>query len=173
MCAQHRLKKSEFLEVRLPHPTKQAFMARCRLDGRSASEAVRGFIDGYLSAPSPPASPGRPARLLVAGAALLAFGLAAAPSFARTSVGGDFARLDLDHDGRVSMAEFDRAAAVQVALSPRPAGWLANVGLEPVRAQPALSGALRIQVTAAAFAVVDADRDGGISLAEYRRWRGA
>ena len=173
MTAQRRLKKSEFLEVRLPHPTKQAFMERCRLDGRSASEAVRGFIDGYLSAPTQTAPSGRPARLIVAAAALFACGLAAAPSFARTTVSGDFARLDLDHDGRVSPAEFEQAATVQIALSAGPAGWLANVGLEPAHAQPTLSETLRIQVTAAAFTQVDADRNGAISLAEYRRWRGA
>ena len=43
-----KLKKSESLEIRLPYPTKQAFMARCRDDGRSASDALRAFIDGYL-----------------------------------------------------------------------------------------------------------------------------
>ncbi len=46
-------KKSETLEVRLPHAAKQAFMARCREDGRSASEVIREFIDGYLTRPSP------------------------------------------------------------------------------------------------------------------------
>ena len=29
-----RLKKSETLEIRLPHPTKLAFMASCRAEGR-------------------------------------------------------------------------------------------------------------------------------------------
>lgn len=45
-------KKSETLEVRVPHATKQAFMARCREDGRSASEVIREFIDGHLARPS-------------------------------------------------------------------------------------------------------------------------
>ena len=73
----------------------------------------------------------------------------------------------------MSPAEFEHAATVQIALSAGPAGWLANVGLEPAHAQPTLSETLRIQVTAAAFTQVDADRNGAISLAEYRRWRGA
>ena len=33
-------KKSESLEIRLPFDTKQAFMARCRDEGVTASEAV-------------------------------------------------------------------------------------------------------------------------------------
>jgi len=46
-------KKSEVLEVRVPYATKDAFMKRCRDDGRTASEEVRRFIDrkiaGYTS----------------------------------------------------------------------------------------------------------------------------
>ncbi|HWU15345.1 MAG TPA: hypothetical protein VN157_15200, partial [Caulobacter sp.] len=41
-------KKSDMLEVRLPHETKVAFMARCRETRRTASEAVRVFIDQEL-----------------------------------------------------------------------------------------------------------------------------
>ena len=39
-------KKTETLEIRLDHAAKDAFMARCRAEGRTASEALRGFIDG-------------------------------------------------------------------------------------------------------------------------------
>src|SRR5205809_809617 len=49
MSERTKLKKSESLEIRLPYPTKQAFMARCRDDGRSASDAMRGFIDYHLA----------------------------------------------------------------------------------------------------------------------------
>jgi hypothetical protein len=171
MDEQRRLKKSEFLEVRLPHPTKQAFMARCRSDGRSASETVRGFIESHLSGRSPPRAPRPRLRLAAAGAALLACGLAAAPSFARTTASADFARLDLDRDGRVSLAEFDRGARVQVALAPAASGWLQTVGLAPAPRQPPLNDSLSRAVLAAAFRQIDADRDGSVSLAEYRRWR--
>ena len=41
MSEPRKLKKSESLEIRIPYPTKQAFMARCRDGGRSASEALR------------------------------------------------------------------------------------------------------------------------------------
>jgi hypothetical protein len=43
-------KKSETLEVRLPFETKTAFMALCRARGRSASDAVRGFIEAEIGA---------------------------------------------------------------------------------------------------------------------------
>ena len=42
-------KKSEPIEIRLPYAAKQAFMARCRARGVSASQALRGFIDGEIA----------------------------------------------------------------------------------------------------------------------------
>lgn len=102
-----RLKKSESLEVRIPHPTKQAFMARCQADGLSASEAVRGFIDARL-AEGPKAKPRRSLRLAAGLVAAAAMGAMALPSLARTLPSADFARMDLNGDGRISAAEFAR-----------------------------------------------------------------
>lgn len=99
-------KKSETLEVRLPHAAKTAFMARCRDSGQTASEAVRGFIEGELAARSRL----RSWRIAAAALAGLAVGAVAAPSLAQT-VGGDraaFERMDRNHDGVVSYAEFRR-----------------------------------------------------------------
>lgn len=108
-----RLKKSETLEIRLPHPTKLAFMARCREDGHSASETLRAFIDGHLEgrlggrdAPSPA---GRRARRLIAGTVFAAaIGAIALPSLARPSLRADFDRLDLNADHAISVTEFSR-----------------------------------------------------------------
>jgi hypothetical protein len=111
MTETRRLKKSETLEVRLPHPTKLAFMARCRDEGVSASEAVRGFIEGRLETG---ATPARTRRLpLIAAGALAAAAMAAvaAPSLARTGPPADFARLDADRDGRLTPAELSRLDA--------------------------------------------------------------
>lgn len=47
-------KKSESLEIRIPYPTKTAFMALCQARGRSASEDLRGFIEQQLAAPAAP-----------------------------------------------------------------------------------------------------------------------
>ena len=81
-------KKSETLEIRLPYETKTAFMSRCRDDGRTASEAVRRFIeqeitDERASARTAPTR-GRAWwwQALAAGAVGLAVGTVAAPSLA-------------------------------------------------------------------------------------------
>lgn len=41
-------KKSEMIEVRLPHSKKEAFKRACEEDGITVSHAVRTFIDAYL-----------------------------------------------------------------------------------------------------------------------------
>lgn len=107
MTEPRRLKKSESLEIRIPHPTKEAFMARCRADGRSASEALRTFIDQQLEAPTKPRASRRGLRLLVGAAIAAAVGAAALPSLARPSTtAAPFDRIDANHDGVISRAEY-------------------------------------------------------------------
>jgi len=103
-------KKSETLEIRLPHATKTAFMGRCRSDGRTASEALRRFIDGEIARD---AHAPRGVRLgwrqvLAAAVAGLAIGAVAAPSLAQSTPPSRvaFDRLDRDHNGVVSFDEF-------------------------------------------------------------------
>lgn len=98
-------KKSETLEIRLPYQTKTAFMARCRGEGRTASDAVRGFIEGEVE--------GRPTRsrsrlwIAVAATLGLAIGAAAAPSLAQTTPDRTvFGKLDRNGDGVLSYEEF-------------------------------------------------------------------
>ena len=47
-------KKSETLEIRIPYPTKTAFMEKARAEGRAASEIVREQIDAYLNEEAEP-----------------------------------------------------------------------------------------------------------------------
>jgi len=109
MTAPTRLKKSETLEIRLPYPTKLAFMARCRDEGRSASEALRGFIDGEIG--QPPARNPLQVRLIVGALIAAAMGAVALPSLAQPSFSAaEFARLDANHDGKITFAEFQAGA---------------------------------------------------------------
>ena len=110
MSAPRKLKKSESLEIRIPYPTKQAFMARCRDEGRSASEAVRGYIEGQLdAAPKPAPRRTTPWRLIAGAAIVAAMGAAAVPSLARPGLNAaEFAALDRNHDGVLTYAEFQR-----------------------------------------------------------------
>lgn len=102
-------KKSESLEIRIPHPTKQAFMARCQAEGRSASEVLRDLIDRRLE-PAPRRS--RRRWRLAAGALVVAgMAAAAAPTLARPSLQAEFQRLDANRDQVVTLDELSRADA--------------------------------------------------------------
>ncbi len=114
MTASRAPKKSESLEIRIPYPTKQAFMARCQADGLTASEALRGFIDRHLDAPAPRRLAGRPLNRKthwIAGALIAAaVGAVAVPSLALPALShsASFEQLDANHDGVLSQAEFNR-----------------------------------------------------------------
>jgi hypothetical protein len=149
-------KKSETLEIRLPYAQKQAFMARCKREGRSASEALRGLIEQALEEPR---APSLPLRWAAVGLAAVSLGAVAAPSLARPSLPAQFARLDADHDGRLSLAEFERGAGLQITLGSGAAHGLA--------AAADREGLLRRE-----FGRVDTDGDGEIALGEFRRYYG-
>lgn len=48
MTKQRPEKKTEMIEVRLPHSKKEAFKQACEEEGITVSHAVRTFIDAYL-----------------------------------------------------------------------------------------------------------------------------
>ncbi|HEY4031882.1 MAG TPA: EF-hand domain-containing protein [Caulobacteraceae bacterium] len=148
-------KKSETLEIRLPYAQKQAFMARCQAEGCSASAALRGFIEQTIAEPR---RPSRRWRWAAVGLAAVSLGAVAAPSLARPSLPAQFARLDVDRDGRLSLAEFERGASLQLTLGPGAAHDLAPTDRE---------GLLRRE-----FGRIDANRDGEIALDEFRRYYG-
>ena len=103
-------KKSETIEVRLSHEAKAAFMERCRHEQRTASEAIRLFIDNQLDRR---ANPHRRRvvswRIVAAGVAGAVLGIgAAAPSlaWAAQNTRPAFDQLDRNHDGLLSYEEF-------------------------------------------------------------------
>ncbi|MDH4988714.1 EF-hand domain-containing protein [Aminobacter anthyllidis] len=120
-------KKSETLEIRIPHETKQALMARSRAEGRPASEVVRSFIDAYLAeaACSPPQTAwersmakfrtySRPAMALLA--AFVAVGgvsLAVSPATALPDLQAAFKELDANGNGVISSSEFGSGALIR------------------------------------------------------------
>ena len=141
-------KKSETLEVRLPHAVKQAFMARARTQGRTASAVLREFVDSYLAGASPPeARPMikrylKPAAATTAAASALAlYALTPSAVAAAPDLKSVFAELDRDRDGAISSAEFiDRQTDVlsaritralhRVELAQARAHFLTTLGIE-------------------------------------------
>ena len=126
-----RPKKSETLEVRLSHATKQAFMLRCRQQGCSASEVVRRFIEDFLTAPVvlplPKQSETRMASLrrfadiasatlagLVAVGALTLASIT--PSSAWPDLRATFAELDGNADGNIDLEEFLARSKIDVFM---------------------------------------------------------
>ncbi|HEX2762362.1 MAG TPA: EF-hand domain-containing protein [Allosphingosinicella sp.] len=103
-------KKNDSIEIRLPDETKAAFREKCRREGRTASEAVRSFIDEQIE---PRALSRRRRRSLwrigaaVAAGAVLGGGIAA-PSIAASAqtTRSAFHALDRDRDGMLTYEEF-------------------------------------------------------------------
>jgi hypothetical protein len=110
MASAKSTKKNDSIEIRLPDETKAAFREKCRREGRTASDAVRSFIDEQIE---PRAGLRRRRRslwrigLAVAAGAVLGGGLAA-PSIAASSDNSRsaFRALDRDHDGALTYEEF-------------------------------------------------------------------
>ncbi|MGF1463198.1 MAG: hypothetical protein ACFB2Z_08520 [Maricaulaceae bacterium] len=121
-----REKKSETLEVRLSYAKKQAFMAACRDQGTTASDAVRGFVDAYVRetgrvriatlAKELSMTPIRHPLKSLGGAlaaACAALAITAAPSAADDKL---FKSFDRDADGRISTAELGDQSTPIVAV---------------------------------------------------------
>lgn len=146
-------KKSETLEIRIPHGTKQALMARSRAEGRPASEVVRGFIDAYLAEaaclPTPTAwernmtklrACSRPTMALLATlAAVGGVSLAVSPATALPDLEAAFRQLDTDGNGVLSADEFGSGRMIRKL---GPGGASAGAAANEVPALPAPSGAV-------------------------------
>ena len=160
-------KKSDTLEIRIPHATKAAFMSRCQADGANASETVRAFIDDHLAARSRANDKRTWVRWAAGLAAALGLGATALPTLARPLERAGFDQLDRDGSGALSIPEF--ADGADVSLRVDAGGGLPAVGgrfnLDP--ADPD-DRALRRVILRRAFLRRERNCDGGLSFDEFR-----
>ena len=164
-------KKSETLEIRIPHETKTAFMSICRAEGVSASDVLRTCISRHLEpAGRTPVhwtkefrmafleNPRR-RHILLGSAGALAAAIAilslAVPAQAAVDprLIAVFDWLDGDHNGRVGRAEY------LVASESAPPLGAVGIVVETPMAPPN-------QTHEALFRRLDADGDGSLTLAE-------
>ena len=187
-------KKDDTLEVRLPQETKQAFMERCKAEGSTASDTVRGFIEGHLAKPLSAKEPAfyRPAASFAAIAAFAAVGIALftpTPSRAAPDLKSMFQEMDTNKDGKVSETEFaarrpmmarrdgagpgqagfggppPRADVIFIA-GPPPGAPMGPPPGPPPGMQP-LSDKDREAFRAKMFGETDANKDGAVSFEEF------
>ena len=110
MAVTRPLKKNGSIEIRLPDQTKAAFLLACRREGRTASDAIRTFIDDQLKRPTRTAPAlGSFWRTGIAGLIGATLGLgAAAPSIAQSNQPSRsaFEELDRNRDSTLTYEEF-------------------------------------------------------------------
>ncbi|MFZ5747326.1 MAG: hypothetical protein ACOY45_06670 [Pseudomonadota bacterium] len=165
------LKKSDSIEVRLPHATKQAFMDRCRAQGRTASEAVRGFVEEMVA--GTPRRSGSLVRSLGAGIVLAAvaaivWSMSARWHAPRAHFLTEFAAMDADRDGALTRAEYDGA---EHAARRRFGEEQTPLLLLPIADAHGVRRGFAVDVAHSRFERVDLDRSGTITPAEYQLHR--
>lgn len=100
-------KKSDTIEVRLPHAVKRAFMDQCHAQGRTASDVVRGFVEAHLA--EGPEDPPLWRRWFRPVAAMAMLGGLALVMPSAVASGPDlrpsFALIDRNHDGLLTPDE--------------------------------------------------------------------
>jgi hypothetical protein len=170
-------KKSETLEVRIPHEVKDALMRKAHAEGRSASEVVRKFIDSYLAAHPKEARSmligfWKPAA--VAGAAAIAIvstAISPAPSHAKPDLRSVFQTLDRNRDGNISLSEFLSDASDPNVEKMHHAHMKDAAGhkqMTAAHAQMMKGGKASGAMLRTHFAKLDSNSDGSITFAEFQ-----
>lgn len=172
-------KKSETIEVRLPHKVKSALMSKARAEGRSASDVIRQSIDFYLAVEPKEARPmlitlWKSAALIGAGSlALVLTSISATSSQAKPDLKSVFETLDRNHDGAIRIDEFLRDASDPAIEKMHHAhmkdaaghGGMAAMHGEMMRAEHDKASD---QMLRAHFAELDANSDGSVTYQEFR-----
>lgn len=195
--ARPRTKKSESLEIRLTLEDKQALMRKAATHGRSASDLVRDSIAGYPArAEGRVHKWGRVAGLLVVPAVVLAAAYSiASPAAAdrdyRRAFQSTLAHLDKDHNGMIDRQEFagqtfllltptgaaDGSVSAVIHGPPNPLTSSSELREEFAAQDQNGDGRVpvdeyisyRHDLAHRRFGTLDADSDGRMSLAEFRR----
>jgi hypothetical protein len=172
-------KKSETLEVRIPHEVKDALMRKAQAEGRSASEVVRSFIESYLAGKPKEARSmlmtlWKPAAAIGAlSISLIGVALIPSASNAQPDLKSVFHLLDRNHDGVITMAEFVRDASdpqvqqmhhahMKDLVAARQMGSAHAQLMEKAHAQPS------DQMLRAHFSELDANSDGSVTFQEFQ-----
>jgi Ca2+-binding EF-hand superfamily protein len=175
-------KKTESLEVRVPHAVKRDFMARAQARGRTASAVLREFIDAYLAGAIPseersmlkrlatPAAATAVIATVVAAHVMIPTAASAAPNFKSV-----FDQLDRDKDGKLSAAELaghpllaDEAYSrhqADLGHGAVPIMVAVHSGLQRLVHGPA-TPEMRAHMEAT-FASLDGDKNGTVTFGEF------
>lgn len=180
--AKKAAKKTESLEVRLPHALKRDFMERTRARGRTASAVLREFIDAYLAGATPskersmlkrlatPAAATAVIATVVAAHTMMPTAASAAPNFKSV-----FDQLDRDNDGKLSAEELAGHPLLADEAYARHQADLGS-GVVPIMVavhsgmHRSTHGAATAQTKAhmqASFASLDGDSDGSVTFGEF------
>lgn len=109
-----RAKKTRSIEIRVSDKERDTFLARCRTEGRSASEVLREAMARYAETGRVGESNRRPAMIAsIVSVSVLALATvqpgAGEPSTDRPYMIAEFDRYDLNADRRLTVAEYVRA----------------------------------------------------------------
>ncbi|HKC02739.1 MAG TPA: EF-hand domain-containing protein [Sphingomicrobium sp.] len=176
MTGPRKPKKSETLEVRLPHEVKSALMGKAHAQGRSASEVVRRSIDAYLAeqpkeARSMLLTLWKPAAALGTAALAMWAAISPAPLHAKPDLKAVFQIIDRNSDGAITRDEFVQHTSDPAIQKMHEAhnGMMHHVmaamhgnGAEADHARPSKA---MIEVH---FAKVDANSDGSVTFSEFQ-----
>ena len=179
MSGSREPKKSETIEVRLPHKVKSALMSKARSEGKSASEVIRHSIDSYLAeqpteARSMLLALWKPAALIGAGSlALVLASISATPSQAKPDLRSVFQMLDRNHDGAITINEFLRDASDPAIEKMHHAHLKNSAGHGAMGSMHAkmMRGAHdkgSDRMLRAHFAELDANSDGSVTFREFQ-----
>jgi Ca2+-binding EF-hand superfamily protein len=181
-AAHKTAKKTESLEVRVPHAVKRDFMARTQARGRTASAVLREFIDAYLAGAGPseerstlkrlatPAAATAVIATVVAAHVMTPTAASAAPNFKSV-----FDQLDRDKDGKLSA---DELAGHPLLADEAYARHQADLGSGVVPIMVAVHSGVHQLVHGSAapemkahmqatFASLDGDKNGAVTFGEF------